>query len=172
MRKIAASETTLEKIKERFGVLQPTVYALWADFILWNDLARYPDLPVDLPGPSRREKWQRCQTNEFQIRHLAYSKEAAIILHLWILLYDETSTKNLNLLDIGEQCVLCTPSPDITDCLGFLSRNEFSERFKRHRNKFLAHLAAIQATPQDIVEHDYICRLVPTTIYLVELLGV
>ena len=151
-------------------MFQPTVYALWTDFILWNDLGRYPDLPVDLPGPSRREKWQRCQTNEFQIRHLAYSKEAALILHLWILLYDKTTSRNLNLQQIGEQCVLSTPSPNITDCLGFLSQAEFSNRFIRHRHNFLAHLASIQATRQDIVEHDYIYRLVPKTIYLVELL--
>jgi hypothetical protein len=170
MSKTTASQTTPEQIKERFSVLQATVYALLSDFILWNDLGRYPDLPVDLPGPSRREKLQRNQINEFQIWHLAYSKEATIILHLWILLYDETIKKNLNLQRLGEQCVLRTPSPAVTDCLGFLSRDEFSKRFNRHRNNFLAHVASIQASPQDFVDHDHIYRLVPRTIYLVELL--
>jgi hypothetical protein len=169
MSKIPASKTTLDEIKERFGWLQATVHALLCDFILWNDLGRYPDLPFDLPGPSRREKWQRGQINEFQLRHLAYSKEVVLILHLWILLY-ETRKQNLNLQKLGEQCVLLTPSSYITDCLEFLNREEFSKRFIRHRHNFLAHLASIQATPQDIVDHGHIYRLVPKTIYLVELL--
>jgi hypothetical protein len=170
MSKISPSKTTRDEIKERFGWLQATVYALLHDFILWNDLCRYPDLPVNLPGPSLREKQQRDQTNAFQLRHLAYSKEAALILHLWILLYDKTSKKHLNLQELGEQCVLSNPSSDITDCLEFLNRDGFSKRFTRHRHNFLAHLASIQATPQDIVDHGHIYRLVPKTIYLVELL--
>lgn len=121
MSKIPASKTPPDPVKERFGWLQPTVCAVLCDFILWNDLGRYPDLPADLPGTSHREKWQRGQTNEFQIRHLAYSKEAALILHLWILLY-ETRGQNLNLQKLGEKCVLHKPSPEISDCLGIVMK--------------------------------------------------
>jgi hypothetical protein len=28
--------------------------AVLSDFVLWNDLGRFPDLPVDLPHPSQR----------------------------------------------------------------------------------------------------------------------
>jgi hypothetical protein len=158
-----------DPVKERFGLLQPTVYAVLCDFVRWNDICRYPDLPVDLPGPSKREKFQRNQINEFQIRHLAYSKEVALILDLWILLY-EARRQNPNLLKLGEQCVLRKPSPEISDCLEFLSRDEFSSRFIRHRHNFIAHLASIQATRQDLVEQQQIYFLVPKTIDLVELL--
>jgi len=176
MSKIPAAKTTPDAVKERFGWLQPTIYALLHDFILWNDLGRYPDLPADLPGISNREKFRRNQINEFQLRNLAYSKEVSLILHLWILLYDKGEKSDFNLQDLGKQLndprifPKRTQSKITIECLKFVRRNEFEKRFNTHRNKFLAHLASLQATPQDIVKHDYIYRLVPKTIYLAELL--
>lgn len=171
-----SESTPIDKIKERFGWLQVAVCALWHDFILWNDLCRYPDLPVDLPGPSLREKWQRGETNKFQFQHLSYSKEASLILNLWILLYDKGEKSDFNLHNLGEQLndprifPERTRSKALIECLKFVRRTEF-ERFNIHRNNFLAHLASIQATQKDVVDHGYIYRLVPKTIYLVELLN-
>lgn len=172
--------TPLDKIKERFGWLQPTIYALLHDFILWNNLGRYPDLPADLPGISNREKFRRNQINEIQIRHLAYSKEAGLILNLWILLYDKGEKSDSNLQDLGKQLndprifPERTQSKTTIECLKFVRHNEFEKRFNTHRNNFLAHLASLQGSKQvsqqDIVEHNYIYRLVPKTIFLVELL--
>jgi hypothetical protein len=166
----------LKKIKTCFREFQVNVYSLLEEFILWNDVARYPDLPVDVPGPSRAEALKRNSANEFQIRYLSSAKEKSIILDLWALLYDDAKKSPPNLINLCDQ--LNNPkvfphrpkSEALSDCVWYLKRKGFSDRFTSHRHQFIAHIASIQPTPDNIVEHDYIYRLVPKTIRLVELL--
>jgi hypothetical protein len=80
-----------KQIRERFGYLLAVVHTLLMDFIVWNDISRYPDLPADTPGSNRAATVKRNRINEFQLRHLYIPTEKAIILGLFVLLYEKTS---------------------------------------------------------------------------------
>jgi hypothetical protein len=60
---------TLEEIKARFAELQVNIYRLLSEFVYWNDLMRYPDLPRDSERPGRRAAADRNAINESQIRY-------------------------------------------------------------------------------------------------------
>jgi hypothetical protein len=70
---------TLEEIKARFAELQVNIYRLLCEFVCWNDVMRYPDLPTDSERPGRRAAAERNAINERQIRYLASAKEDSII---------------------------------------------------------------------------------------------
>jgi hypothetical protein len=166
-----------QQIRERFGYLLAVVHAVLMDFILLNDISRYPDLPADTPGPNRSAAVKRNQINEFQLRHLYVPAEKAIILGLFVLLYEKGSdfptlrTLSNRLFDPK----IFTLSPDskkrLLDAREFFSDEKLYDRFKDNRNNFVAHVASIEATADNQVEYDHIYRLVPKAVYLAELLG-
>ena len=61
----------LSEIEARFMQLQVNIFTLLSEFVYWNDVMRYPDLPADSERPGRRADFERNRINESQIRYLA-----------------------------------------------------------------------------------------------------
>jgi hypothetical protein len=175
MSESASEDPKLKEIKNRFGSLQVRIHHLLVEFIYWNDVFRYPDLPEDSERPGRLASLYRNVCNENQIRYLGIAKEESIILNLWALLYDVGEHSEQNLLRLGERLNNPLHFPDrersmpISLCIRYLKRNSFDDRFSLHRNNFIAHLSSTQPSPDNIVEEKEIYAVVPKTIHLVEL---
>ena len=170
-----SEDPKLKEIKDRFGSLQARIHHLLVEFIYWNDVFRYPDLPEDAERPGRLASAQRNAYNESQIRYLGIAKEDSIILNLWALLYDVGEHSEQNLLLLGERLNNPQYFPDrersmpISHCIRYLKRDSFDNRFSLHRNNFIAHLSSSTPSPDNIVEEKEIYAVVPKTIHLVEL---
>jgi hypothetical protein len=166
-----------QQVKDRFGYLLGVVHWLLMDFILLNDISRYPDLPADIPGPSRAAEVKRNTTNEFQLRHLYVPVEKAIILGLFVLLYEKgRDLPNLRTLSnrlLAQKSFTLAPDSKkkFLDATEFFKDEKLYERFKDNRNNFVAHVASIEATPENQVENEHLYRLVPKAVYLAELLA-
>ena len=168
---------TLAEIESRLMELQVNIHRLMCEFIYWNDLMRYPDLPRDSERPGRRAAFERNQTNECQIRYLASAKEDSIILNLWALLYDDGQDSQSNLQRLCKD--LNDPryfpgrqsSKSLADCCRYLNRDGIRNRFDLHRNNFIAHISSALPSAENIVDYSHIYRVVPKTIQLVELLN-
>lgn len=98
-----SEDPKMKEIKDRFGGLQARIHNLLVEFIYWNDVFRYPDLPEDSERPGRLAAAQRNFCNEQQIRYLGIAKEDSIILNLWALLYDVGEHSEQNILRLGER---------------------------------------------------------------------
>jgi hypothetical protein len=168
---IKAHVMTFEKIGERLGELQPHLFALLKNFVVWNDLMRYPDMP---PGP--REAYHRSRINEFQLRYLAGSKEQSIIVGAHAILYDTMRRSPPNLLKLAREIKNFGPSNavEIDDALTFLEDKELSDPFCVQLDKWLAHIDSLTFTEPDVIKavpiFSHVYNVVPKTIYLSELL--
>jgi len=107
------------------------------------------------------------------------TKEKAIILELWALLYDEGEYSDPNLQHPIKKLNDPREFPDrpksqaLIECCRYVNGDDLRKRFDLHRNNFIAHIASLEpavANTIKIVEYGYIHRLVPKTIHLVELL--
>jgi hypothetical protein len=171
-----AKPSERDQSKERFREVQVNVLSLLCEFVYWNDVMRYPDLPRNSERPGRRAAAERNRINRDQMRFFADSKEDSIVLNVWKLLYDDgqDSPPNLQVLARGlnnpRKFPDRQPSKTLTDCCRYLNRDSFRKRFDLHRNNFIAHLSSVQPSTENVVDYDYIYRVVPKTIYLVELL--
>jgi hypothetical protein len=120
---------TLDEISIRFRELQAHIYALMSNFIVWNDLERYPDIPPDPIISSLNGK------NEFQVRYLAGIKENSIILDVSALLYDTGRYSKPTVMMLATDLKTHKPSQQIDDCLAFLNKTEFRDVFLTHREQ-------------------------------------
>jgi hypothetical protein len=138
-----------KQIRERLGYLLVEVHTLLMDFIMWNDISRYPDLPVDTPGPSRAPEIRRNEINEFQLRHLYIPAEKAIILGLFVLLYEKgrdcpsLRTISNRLLDPKVFSLSPDSKTKFLDAMDFFKDEKLYDRFKENRDNFVAHVASI-----------------------------
>lgn len=171
------SASKLKELQDRFAKLRVNIHNLLCEFIYWNDVMRYPDLPEDSERPGRLASVQRNIHNENQVRYLSIAKEDSIILNVWALLYDrgEYSEPTLSRLGLDLSDPRYFPdrqgSQSLPSCIRYLSGDSFTKRFTLHRNEFIAHISSSQASSHNIVDDKDIYRVVPKTIYLAELLN-
>jgi len=164
------------RIKERLRDFTLTHFALWRGLVVWNDVRRYPDLPLDSKEKPLYPPNQRNITNEFQIRYLSSAHEAYLVLALWNLLYDESKDTKGHLRKLAERLLdcgvksKCFRMEHLNDCLSFLENKQSAKAFERYRHKRLAHLGTYEETKDVRLNSDLIYRLVPKTSYLFELL--
>jgi hypothetical protein len=166
-----------KKISGRFEHLQSTIFSMMVDFIVWNDLGRYPDIPTDEDRPGKSARLERNILNEFQIRYLYSPFEKSLILSLSALLFDQS--RGLTTLRDLSQKVSEGKHFEISEDLkckleetcDLLADESAKARFWKNRSEFIAHVSSIEANPENIVEGKQIYRLVPKTIYLGELLS-
>jgi hypothetical protein len=171
----ASEDPKLKEIRDRFGMMQARIHHLLVEFIYWNDVMRYPDVPEDSERPGRLAAVQRNAYNECQIRYLAIAKEDSLILNLWALLYDVGEYSEPNL--VGLALMLNDPlhfadrerSKPLSGCTRYLRHDSFKKRFDLHRNNFIAHISSAQASAENIVKEKEIYAVVPKAIHLVEL---
>jgi hypothetical protein len=163
-----------ESIRERVQYLHPTAYWLLHEFIVWNDICRYPDLPS---GNSNVASESQNRINEHQIRHFYGPLKRSIMLHLWALIFEThkdapplrkivvgiLNPKN----NFGISDGLKTKLIDTEDLFNGQGTKEILEK---NRNKFIAHVESIAPSAKDQVEDQRLYRLFPKAIYLSELL--
>ena len=129
-----------------------THFALWRGLVVWNDVRRYSDLPLDSKEKPLYPPNQRNITNEFQIRYLSSAHEAYLVLALWNLLYDESKDTKGHLRKLAERLLdcgvksKCFRMEHLNDCLSFLENKQSAKAFERYRHKRLAHLGTYEET--------------------------
>ena len=164
-------------ILDRFEHLQVTIFSMMVDFIVWNDLGRYPDIPKDEDRPATSARFERKHLNEFQIRYLYSPFEKSLVLGLSALLFDQS--RGLTTLRDLSQKVLEGKHFEISEdsklkleeTVDLLGDESAKTRFWKNRSEFIAHVSSIEASPENVVEAKQIYRLVPKTIFLEELLS-
>jgi hypothetical protein len=140
---------------------------------VWNDIHRYPDLPM---GNSNVDRERRNRQNEFQISHVCGPFQRSIVLHLWALVF-EKGTDAETLRVIANRILnpnKFTLSEDIRKALrdtqDFFSSQKVDELFQNNRKSFIAHVLSVDHSAENFVEDELLYRLIPKAIYLMELL--
>jgi hypothetical protein len=163
-----------ESFRQRVQYLNPTAYWLLHEFIVWNDICRYPNLPF---ANSRVVCQSRNHINELQIRHLYGPFKRSIMLHLWALIFethrDAPSLRKIVGAMLAPKNDFSVPDAlrsSLKDTEEFFDSQGIAEIFGKNRNKFIAHVESIALSAENHVEDQQLYRLIPKAIYLSELL--
>jgi hypothetical protein len=165
---------TRELFSERVQYLHPTAYWLLHEFIVWNDICRYPDLPS---GNSKLDHESRNRINKLQIKHAYGPLKRSIMLHLWALIFEThkdapTLRKVVSgmLNPLNNFIIPDGLKTKLIDTEEFFNGQGTKEIFEKNRNKFIAHVESIAPSVNNQVEDQSLYRLIPKAIYLSELL--
>lgn len=170
-----------ERCSDRLGFLLPSASALLTDWgFLWT-------VKAVLAGPERPFPGGAYAKNA--ARHLLTPLYISCVLRVWILLFDD-SGERISVSRIARAVrrekdkefadLVCSKAridlktgpfekmlSELTDCTHSLK--EFETRFSADRHSFAAH-ALERTSKNDLVDLALLAKVVPKTIYLVELL--